>query len=211
MDYCGVVRGGAVGLLIVLGLCAGSLGLRGGFVPAAQAAEKLPPLTVDKSAPLLLDGPTEKPGGKDKDPSSLNQACYVCHNNYTEELMVTVHAKEKVGCVDCHGLSFAHRDDEDNITPPDIMYPLDKIDTACQKCHETHDAPAKKVLTRWQERCPAKQDFASVVCTDCHGTHRLDKRVVRWDKKTRALVLSAKTKPTTAAGAADSTATQSEK
>lgn len=211
MNYRGVAKRGVVGLLIVVGLCAGSLVLRGAFVPAAQAAEKLPPLTVDKSAPLLLGGSAEKPGGKDKDATSLNQACYVCHNNYSEEAMVTVHAKEKVGCVDCHGLSFAHRDDEDNITPPDVMYPLEKIDAACQKCHETHDAPAKKVLTRWQERCPAKQDFATVVCTDCHGQHRLDKRVVRWDKKTRALVLSAKTKPTAAAGATDSTATKAEK
>lgn len=210
MDYRGVCSRGAAGLLIIAGLCAGSCLLRAAWPPPLQAAEKLPPLTVDKSAPLLLDGPTEKPAGKDKDSTSLNQACYVCHNNYSEEAMVTLHAKEKVGCVDCHGPSFAHRDDEDNITPPDIMFPLERIDAACQKCHETHDAPAKKVLKRWQERCPAKQDFATVVCTDCHGQHRLEKRVVRWDKKTRALILSSKTKPTTAADATGSTATKAE-
>jgi hypothetical protein len=197
-----------VGRRLMATLCVGTW--IGGLVAAAWAAEKLPPLTVDKSAPLLLDAPGEKSAGKAKEPSSLNQACFVCHNNYTEEQMVTVHAKEKVGCIDCHGPSFAHRDDEDNVTPPDIMYPLDKIDVACQKCHETHDAPAKKVLTRWQERCPGKKDFATVVCTDCHGQHRLEKRVVRWDKKTRQLLLSAKPIPTAPGEATGSSATKAE-
>jgi predicted CXXCH cytochrome family protein len=214
MRYRWSVRLAAVGLLVV-GSYGGSLVLRGaGGAREVRAAEakaaaekpattsKLPPLVVDKSEPLTLDGPEGKPGAKPKDSSQLNTACYVCHANYSEESMVVEHAKEKVGCIDCHGQSFAHRDDEDNITPPDIMFPAEKVDVACQKCHDTHDAPAKKVLKRWQERCPAKQDFAAVVCTDCHGEHRLDKRTVRWDKTTRKLVLSAKTKPTAEPGEA---------
>ena len=193
----------AAGLL--LGLC--YMGHRGlSQTLAAESKDtgqkpetsKLPPLVIDKSAPLLLDAPSEKLTGLEKDPLSINTACFVCHNNYTTESLVKAHAKEKVGCIDCHGQSFAHRDDEDNVTPPDIIYPLEKIEAACQKCHDTHDAPAKKVLKRWQERCPSKHDFASVVCTDCHGEHRLEKRVVRWDKNTRALILSAKTTPTSA-------------
>jgi len=121
-----------------------------------------------------------------------NSPCYVCHVNYEEDEFVTVHAEENVGCMKCHGESFAHRDDEDNITPPDILYGADMIGPACAKCHETHDAPAAKVITRWKERCPAKEKPEEIVCTDCHGDHRLRFRTVWWDKKTRELVIRGK-------------------
>jgi formate-dependent nitrite reductase cytochrome c552 subunit len=113
----------------------------------------------------------------------------VCHTNYQEEEMVTQHAVENVGCVKCHGDSLAHRNDENNTTPPDKMYPLTSIDRACMECHETHDAPARKVLARWRERCPAKNDPTLIVCTDCHGEHRLKHRTVRWDKATGKLLM----------------------
>ena len=118
-----------------------------------------------------------------------NSACYVCHGNYEEEPLAQVHSRAEVGCVDCHGQSYDHRDDEDNVTPPDIMYWPEKIDDACQKCHRTHDAPARKVLARWKERCPGKKDVSTIVCTDCHGQHRLKVRTVRWDKRARKLIV----------------------
>jgi hypothetical protein len=83
----------------------------------------------------------------------------------------------------------AHRNDEANITPPDILYPSAKIDAACHQCHKAHDAPAAKVIKRWQERCPAKTNPKDILCTDCHGQHRLKLRTVRWDKETRKLLL----------------------
>jgi hypothetical protein len=69
------------------------------------------------------------------------------------------------------------------------MYPPEAIDPACQECHEEHDVPAREVLTRWQERCPEKTDVNTIVCTDCHGQHRLARRTVRWDKKTGKLII----------------------
>jgi formate-dependent nitrite reductase cytochrome c552 subunit len=149
-----------------------------------------PPLKVDKEAPLLLDEPNPK--GVTKTPVGRladNSACHVCHTNYQEESLALVHAKANVGCVKCHGDSIAHRNDEANITPPDTLYPLAKIDTACHRCHKAHDAPAAKVIGRWQERCPAKTNPKDIVCTDCHGEHRLKLRTVRWDKETRKLLL----------------------
>jgi hypothetical protein len=68
------------------------------------------------------------------------------------------------------------------------MYPADAIDSACVKCHETHDAPARKVLARFAQRCPGKQNLNEVICTDCHGDHRSKLRTVRWDKKTGKLI-----------------------
>ena len=47
-------------------------------------------------------------------------------------------------CVKCHGQSIEHRNDEDNITPPDTIFPGRRINASCEKCHEGHDvAPAK--------------------------------------------------------------------
>ncbi len=159
-----------------------------------------PPLKVDRSKPLLLEEPKAPPEGKKKPegPVADNSACFVCHTNYQEESVASVHALENIGCVRCHGASLAHRNDENNTTPPDKMYPAEAIDPACVECHDTHDAPARKVLARWKERCPQKTDFSQVVCTDCHGEHRLKLRTVRWDKKSGKL-LSAGSSGTNAA------------
>jgi hypothetical protein len=150
-------------------------------VPAAEPAAKPagpPPLVVDKDAPRLLNAGPPKPKAPAMGPVADNSACYVCHVNYEHESLVVEHARENVGCVKCHGESIAHRNDEDNITPPDIMFPTEAIDRNCVQCHETHDAPARKVLARWQERCPLKENPEDLVCTDCHGEHRLRFRTV---------------------------------
>jgi hypothetical protein len=125
-----------------------------------------------------------------------NGPCYVCHGNYDGESLVTTHAQGGVGCIDCHGISYDHRDDEDNITPPDKMYALEAVDKMCGGCHKSHDAPAAKVIARWQERCPGKTDPEKLVCTDCHFQHRLKLRTVVWDKKTGKLVNREKDEPT---------------
>lgn len=157
-----------------------------GLVLGGIARSAPPPLVVDKKAPLLLLEEPKTPAAKPAKPGADNEACYVCHGDYREESLVEVHAKEKIGCMKCHGSSEAHRADEDNITPPETMYPAEKIDAACRACHEEHNAPARKVVATWQKRCPAK-NADQLVCTDCHGTHRRPFRVVQWDKHTGKL------------------------
>ena len=168
----------------------------------AQAAEKQdgekkddkkadgpPPLVVDKNTPLLLEDPPEVDPFEDPPgPMADNESCFVCHANYKEEFLAVSHAKVNVGCIKCHGKSHAHRNDEDNVTPPDIMYPPEKIGPMCGDCHDEHDVPAREVITRWQECCPEKTDVKSILCTDCHGQHRLKLRSVRWNKTTGDLV-----------------------
>ncbi len=156
--------------------------------PAAKPAAGPPPLVVDRSAPALLsDGPAKfdssQPAGH---PKADNGPCFVCHGNFQDESLAVTHAKAGVGCMKCHGPSLAHRSDEDNVTPPEIMYPAAKIDAACRKCHEEHDASAREVIARWQKRCPGKTDAARIVCTDCHGEHHMQVRTVHWDKETGA-------------------------
>jgi hypothetical protein len=179
-------------VFVALGLFAASIVFINGVVgaeppDAQQPANKLPPLVVDKDdARLLLDEPDDT---AKKQTGADNSHCFVCHNNYHDEPLVTIHSRDEVGCVDCHGESAEHADDEDHVTPPDVMYLKEQIDAACGDCHDSHDAPARQVLARWQGRCPSQKDFSKIACTDCHGRHKLEKRTVEWDKKTRKMIV----------------------
>ena len=163
-----------------------------GISPSASALEdadkktELPPLIIDDDEPLLL---LEDPAEKEKSALEIkawveSQPCFVCHVNFQEEPLAVSHAKAGISCVRCHGDSFAHRNDENNTTPPDIMYPAENIEKICEECHLFHNAPAREVIARWQKRCAEKTDPNTIVCTDCHGQHRLKVRTVQWDKKT---------------------------
>jgi ribosomal protein L37E len=155
-------------------------------VAPPRAIGAVPPLSLegllDEKLPEAATGPEEKE-------QADNSACYVCHGDFKGEPLAHRHAVEGIGCADCHGESHAHRNDEDHVTPPEVMFAEHQIDAACVKCHASHDAPARKVLARWRERCPEKKDPRKVTCTDCHFSHRMKVRTVRWDKKTRKLII----------------------
>ena len=157
----------------------------------AESAGGPPPLVVDSDAPLLLDEPTEEQRVSAVTATQAaveNEACFVCHANYSSESLASRHAEANVGCAGCHGQSFAHRNDENNTTPPETMYSTDKIDSFCQGCHKSHDVPPGKVAALWSKRNPDKTDPDKIVCTDCHGNHRMKVRTVIWDKKTGKLL-----------------------
>jgi hypothetical protein len=145
----------------------------------------VPPLSLEGFLDEKLPEPPEEPDAVRVD----NFACYVCHANYQTEDLARTHARAGIGCVQCHGRSLEHCDDEAHETPPDIMIPPHQIAEQCGKCHKTHDAPPNLVLARYLERVPAKTDPTTVLCTDCHGQHRLPRRSVWWDYDTRKMVL----------------------
>jgi len=156
---------------------------------SAGTSKRPPPLKVDKTAPLLLEEPSPSTGPTDPEKRRAdNSACFVCHSNFQDELIVTAHAKENIGCIKCHGSSVAHRNDEDNVTAPDKMFAAARIDKACRQCHEDHNASVQKVIKMFQARFPPNTDPKNVVCTDCHGEHRLKVRSVHWDKNTGKLL-----------------------
>lgn len=188
----------AAWLTLLMILAVALLGSLSDLRPDADRAVAAPPLSLEGYMDEKLpEAPKEKVKLKVD-----NFACYVCHGNYEGEELVVSHGKEAVGCIDCHGKSYAHRNDEDNITPPDKMYPLSAVDKMCATCHDEHDAPARKVLARWQERCASKTDPSEIVCTDCHYQHRLQRRTVRWDKNTGEVL--PREKAQSAGGAGDS-------
>jgi len=171
-------------LLLLACLVTFALGIVAGFWRDDARAVAAPPLSLEG----YLD---EKLPEAPKETEKLkvdNFSCYVCHGNYEGEELVVSHGKEAIGCIDCHGESYAHRNDEDNVTPPDKMYPPETIDKMCAECHEEHVASARDVIERWRERCPEKTNPNEIVCTDCHYQHRLERRVVVWHKRTGEVI-----------------------
>lgn len=148
------------------------------------------PLLLSSAEPLLLkDEPDQSPDATQA--GADNSRCHVCHLSFKLEELALVHARANIGCGECHGDCDAHIADESWAsggpgTPPGVMYPPERIDPACRQCHKTHNAPAVKVIQRWQERCGQKTDPAHLVCTDCHGHHRVNPKLRKawWDKQT---------------------------
>jgi hypothetical protein len=139
-----------------------------------EAKEQAPLLLEDK--PLLLDD--EPQTGQPDGPQADNSRCFVCHINYMQEDIAVIHAKANIGCANCHGQSDAHIADESwasggNGTAPDIMYLPAKINSFCMGCH------AKDKIDTDQHK-PLFANFEKMVCTDCHGSHRLQVRKCKW-------------------------------
>lgn len=147
------------------------------LVSCKEQARQEPPLLLDEQVdqePLLLledsNNGDENPD-TDTGPLADNSRCYVCHINFAQEKLTSIHAKADIGCEHCHGASDAHCSDEDNITPPDIMYPAEKINSFCKSCHPN-----------------AKLGKGKKYCTECHGEHHLSHRTRKWDKETGELI-----------------------
>ena len=126
---------------------------------------------------------------------TANQFCAACHYAFGEEKLARTHEKAGIGCERCHGESERHRSDEDNVTPPEIMFPKDKIIPTCMMCHPRHEI--KHVKRHQRLLAGAKTIFDSdsetkgrqIYCTSCHAKeHRINARTIRWNKATGELL-----------------------
>jgi len=147
-----------------------------------QASEE-PASAIEEPLLLLDDSNAKQEPAPVEGPVADNSRCHVCHLNYSDEELATVHARANIGCQKCHGACDAHCSDEDNITPPDIMYPLAKINSSCMACHpkDAIDTPSHGPIF---EGTATEKKY----CTDCHGSHRLSYRTRRWNKETGELL-----------------------
>ncbi|MHC4843406.1 MAG: hypothetical protein ACYTFM_03460 [Planctomycetota bacterium] len=109
-----------------------------------------------------------------------NSNCHVCHMNYINEEIAVTHARVNMSCADCHGKSDAHIDDESwasggTGTPPEIMYRRNEINPFCSGCHEivNNNGSHHKILFDSEEGKDKN-------CIDCHGNHRLARRMLNW-------------------------------
>ncbi|MHC4604350.1 MAG: hypothetical protein ACYS6W_13575 [Planctomycetota bacterium] len=150
-------------------------------VACKQKIREEPQLLLEEPPLLLENGDSAEELPTPTGPVADNSRCHVCHINYEDEKLAIVHAQGNIGCERCHGASDAHCSDEDNITPPDIMFPLAKINSFCMGCH------ARDKISSLHESFLAgttKEKY----CTDCHGDHRLIYRTRKWDKTTGKLI-----------------------
>ena len=145
--------------------------------PVAEVAEQAEaPLLLDDEPLLLLDD--EPDAGQPDGPQADNSRCFVCHINYMQEDIAVIHARADIGCAGCHGESDEHIADESwasggNGTAPDTMFPKPKINPFCMSCHN------KDTIDTDQHK-PLFANIDKMVCTDCHGDHRLEVRKCKW-------------------------------
>jgi len=136
----------------------------------------------DLHSPAVALPPIERKEREEPD----NYLCLVCHINFRDQdPFVTAHEAASIACYDCHGWSEPHMDDEEHLTPPERMYEKSQVNASCMtsECH-TQDRMEK---TKGHTPFFAKHTTHEY-CTDCHGMHRIEKRVRRWDKKTGKLI-----------------------
>ena len=147
---------------------------------------------VKEEQTLLLEDPHLLLEEEETGPVADNSRCHVCHINYADEDLAVTHAWANISCEQCHGASDAHCSDEDNITPPDIMYPVAKIRPFCMGCH-----PKNKIDIAAHKSVLADTGANEGNCTNCHGEHRLSYRTRKWDKSTGKLIEDDKVRMTT--------------
>lgn len=137
------------------------------------AGAGIPSVGHENASPNGRDEPAAD-AAEETNPLGANAACYVCHIPFVKEELSRVHLKAKVPCIECHGLSAGHANDEDiGATKPDALFQRKQVDPMCRECHETHDVPARKVVARFLQRRLSPKSPA--VCTDCHGGHKIER------------------------------------
>ena len=127
-----------------------------------------------------------------------NPFCKACHVDFDEEQMVLQHKAAGIGCERCHGESLRHRSDEANLTPPELMYPKERINPTCMMCHprhkirhvDNHRPILEAGLSVFETQTPsAEGGHQAKYCTDCHGPHhQMNSRTIRWNKHTGELL-----------------------
>lgn len=176
-------RPAAVVLGTVLFLAAGSCRFAGSDRITASETDQI---VNEPAAP-----PTNDYSAKPVSDFAANPFCRACHLDFEEEKLAKDHESAGIGCERCHGESLRHRSDEANVTPPELMYPKQRINPTCMMCHPRHTISRVKdhqpILEAGRsifEEMPSPEDGKNY-CTDCHAVkHRMQNRTVRWNKAT---------------------------
>ena len=125
---------------------------------------------------------------EDCGPPEDNSLCFVCHLDLRTEVIATSHLAAGVTCTGCHGPSVEHMHDEMLMTKPDRLFGRAEVNEMCGSCHppktpgeDLHQAPAAVEAFRqeWlgRSRPNGRVITAGAVCTDCHGTHNIVKKM----------------------------------
>ena len=113
--------------------------------------------------------------------TAQDNMCKVCHSELQVEFRQSVHAKEGITCVSCHGGNPAATDEEQGHAGDFRPIPSRaQIPAFCAECHADQQqmkpygiATDQYALYMTSEhgRQLAQGDTSVAVCSDCHGTH----------------------------------------
>jgi hypothetical protein len=173
--------------LVLIAIALLPLGVSAQEAPAEPAAVVTPEATTNLQPLYDLGAPPVVPTGD-------NSYCALCHsqpwrtatlsdgtqlNMYVPEHTVanSVHGTSntagQLGCVDCHGNNFPHGDAPDTARE----YALQAID-ACVACHASE---AQDLQVGLHEQAIVAGNLDAAVCTDCHGSHDIQRVVEQAD------------------------------
>ncbi|HEX42325.1 MAG TPA: hypothetical protein ENN81_09745 [Phycisphaerales bacterium] len=158
-----------------------------GCTPDEQVgvSEKVSTQTVE---PAVADPPQPR--------FTANPFCAACHAGFLDEPFAARHEKAGIGCERCHGESERHRSDENNLTPPELMFPPERINPTCMMCHPRQDIQrvsshksllegAATIFDTAAQSDPTQKQY----CTDCHAKqHKMNLRTIHWNKATGELI-----------------------
>jgi len=176
------MRAALMGAAAVAAVAFAALTLSAAVAPPAGDSHRANQDTTARQEPADNTADEESDAGY-LDPLGPNAACYVCHMTFVDEPLAVVHLRAKITCIDCHGTSQGHANDEKiGATKPDIVIKRSQLNRACRKCHEGHDVRPEEVIARWIKRARSRRARTAgkplqppVVCTDCHGSHRVSR------------------------------------
>jgi hypothetical protein len=138
----------------------------------------------------LAQAAEQKKSAAKKPSSDTNTLCYVCHYDLQTEQITTTHLAQGIGCDSCHGPSSHHMHDEMLMTKPDILFGRTEVEPMCKLCHEPHKDPNAVVAFRREWAGRTRPNGRAVteesICTDCHGTHNIIKKMATESDKDQA-------------------------
>ena len=150
--------------------------------PACPAEKKSPAerkkghthYAMVKNPAFCIKSPVLFDSGDEED----NSSCFVCHADFAEEKISTVHMEEaEMTCMACHGDSETHRADEYNTIRPDVLWGRGEMAAFCSQCHPKHKHPDKVEAFRkdhFSQRMPnGRWIDETSACLDCHGKHAI--------------------------------------
>ena len=156
------------------GVCTLAMEAYTGRAVAQQSSAKQTPAVAKKIAAVAKEAPAvakDDPDGED-DLLGANAACYVCHTSFVKEDLAKTHLAAKVGCINATACPRSTPTTRISGPPSPMSFSNAARSTplAASATRSTNVVP-EKIIARFIERKVAK---TPVVCTDCHGAHKID-------------------------------------